>query len=291
MQEIVVLSGKGGTGKTSITGSLAALAKSKVLADGDVDAADLHLLMQPSIRETYEFRGGQTAVINDDKCTQCGLCQQVCRFNAIADYKIKSVSCEGCGFCANACPEQAITMQERLAGHYYVSDTTYGTLVHARMGIAQENSGKLVATVRQKARELAESQGVELIICDGPPGTGCPVISCLSGASLALLVTEPTLSGMHDLERVMEVCRHFSVPAAVAINKFDINEENSKQIENYCREQGAEVLAKIPYDNTVTEAMVHGKPVTSFGDGKASKEIKLLWQKVEKRLKNNQGRA
>ncbi len=289
MKEVVVLSGKGGTGKTSVVACFAALAKHSVLADCDVDAADLHLLLQPVIREKYDFWSGQVALIDEDKCTQCGLCQDVCRFKAIKDFRVVSVSCEGCGFCARICPAGAITMKENMAGQYFISDTNYGTLVHARLGIAQENSGKLVALVRQKARALAEKQAAEYIISDGPPGIGCPVISSLSGASLALLVTEPTLSGIHDLERVLEVCRHFDVPALVCINKYNINEDNTYRIENYCRCQGVDVIARIPFDKVVTEAMVHGLPVVKYCDGKVSRQINLLWQNVVERLTVRKG--
>jgi MinD superfamily P-loop ATPase len=287
MKEVVVLSGKGGTGKTSIVGSLAALAKSKVLADCDVDAADLHLLLQPVVREKHDFRSGQTAVIDTDKCTECGLCQEVCRFNAIEVFHVNSISCEGCGFCANVCPSGAITMQENIAGQWFTSDTKYGTLVHARLGIAQENSGKLVALVRQKAKALAEKQDAAYIICDGPPGIGCPVISSLSGANLALLVTEPTLSAIHDLERILQVCRHFDVPALVCINKYDINEKNTHRIEDYCLTQRTDVISRIPYDNVFTDAMVRGLPVIEYADGRVSRQINLLWQNIVDRLTNN----
>ena len=239
MQEVVVLSGKGGTGKTSIVGSFAALAKSKVLVDCDVDAATLHLLLQPAIREKHEFWSGQVAVIDEEKCTQCGLCQEQCRFAAIKDFNVDAISCEGCGFCSHICPAEAITMKENMAGHWFISDTRYGSLVHARLGIAQENSGKLVALVRQQARQMAEKKGADYIISDGPPGIGCPVISSLSGANLALLVTEPTLSGIHDLERVLGVCHHFGVPALVCINKYDINEDNTHQIEKLLSQSGS----------------------------------------------------
>jgi len=289
MKEIVVLSGKGGTGKTSIVGSLAALAKNKVMVDCDVDAADLHLLLQPVVREMNYFRGGHTAVIDEEKCLRCGLCQELCRFNAIKDYKVNPLSCEGCGFCMNVCPNGSIIMKENIAGQCFVSDTKYGTLVHARLGIAQENSGKLVALVRQKARVLAENQGIELIICDGPPGIGCPVISSLSGTSLALLVTEPTLSGIHDLERVLDVCRHFNVPAVVCINKCDINADNRHQIENYCQTQGVDVIAMIPFDRVVTDAMIKGLPVVEYSDGRVSRQIKLLWKNIEDRIKISKG--
>jgi len=287
MKEVVVLSGKGGTGKTSIVGSLAALAKNKVLADCDVDAADLHLLLEPVIKQKHEFWSGQVAVIDEEKCTQCGLCQELCRFKAIEDFKVDPVSCEGCGFCFHICPAEAVTMKENLSGHWFISDTKYGSLVHARLGIAQENSGKLVALVRQQAKLMAEKEGADCIISDGPPGIGCPVISSLSGASLALLVTEPTLSGIHDLERVLGVCRHFDIPALVCINKYDINQENTRQIESYCSSQGVEVASKIPFDNMVTEAMVQGLPVVEYSDNSVSREINLLWQNISRFLSKN----
>jgi MinD superfamily P-loop ATPase len=289
MREIVVLSGKGGTGKTSIVGSLAVLAKKKVLADCDVDAADLHLLLSPSIKQEQEFWSGQIAYIDADKCTQCGLCQQLCRFNAIKeykkDYKVDTISCEGCGFCSHICPAEAITMKENMAGYLFVSDTKYGPLVHARLGVTQENSGKLVALVRQRAKQIAEEQGLEYIISDGPPCIGCPVISSLSGANLALLVTEPTLSGMHDLDRVLDVCHHFGVPAMACINKYDINEENTGEIERYCRDEGIAVAAKIPFDNVVTEALVRGVPVVEYSRGKVSRELENLWEAASEAAK------
>ena len=287
MKEVVVLSGKGGTGKTSIVGSFAALAKDAVLVDCDVDAADLHLILQPVVRQKQEFWSGQIASIDESRCTRCGLCQELCRFKAINDFKVNRSSCEGCGFCSHICPSEAITMKENLAGHWFISDTRYGPLIHARLGIAQENSGKLVATVRKQAREIAEKQKMDYIISDGPPGIGCPVISSLSGASLALLVTEPTLSGIHDLERVLDVCHYFSVPALVCINKYDINEVNSRQIETYCHTEGADVVAKIPFDNVFTEAMVHGMPVVKYSADVVSRRIKHLWQNVAEILTNN----
>lgn len=284
MKEIVVLSGKGGTGKTSVVGSLAALAREKVMADCDVDAADLHLLLSPTVKEENEFRSGQVAVIDEEKCIECGLCQDLCRFDAINDFRVDPISCEGCGFCSHVCPVEAITMEESLSGHWFISDTRYGTLVNARLGIAQENSGKLVALVRKQAREIAERGNLDYIISDGPPGIGCPVISSLSGASLALLVTEPTLSGIHDLKRVLQVCRHFSVPALVCINKYDLNEDNTRRIEEYCQSQQVEIAAKIPFDNVVTEAIVRGQPVVECSDGQVTDEIKRLWQHITEML-------
>jgi len=286
MKEIVVLSGKGGTGKTSIVGSLAALAERKVLADCDVDAADLHLLLMPSVKQDNEFWSGQVACIDPDKCTQCGLCQELCRFNAISEFRVAPISCEGCGFCVHICPVEAITMKENLSGRLFISDTRYGPLVHARLGIAQENSGKLVAQVRQQAKRIAEEQGLDYIISDGPPGIGCPVISSLSGASLALLITEPTMSGIHDLERILGVCSHFGVPSLVCINKYDINEENTRQVVKYCHSQGVEVAARVPFDNAVTEALVRGVPVVEYSNGVVSQAIERLWNDVCETLKD-----
>ena len=284
MKELVVLSGKGGTGKTSLVGSLAVLAPGKVLADADVDAPDLHLLLQPKVRQEEEFWSGQLAFIDEDKCTQCGLCEELCRFKAIKDYRVDEFSCEGCGFCSQICPVEAIQMRERMAGHWYISETRYGPLVHARLGIAQENSGKLVALVRSKAKALAEESHSDYIITDGPPGIGCPVISSLTGAGLALLITEPTLSGMHDLGRILGVCQHFSIPALVCINKYDLNEENSHRIEAYCRDRGIKLAGRIPFDNAVTEAMAQGVPVVEYANGEICRGIERIWQELEKAL-------
>ncbi len=280
MKELVVLSGKGGTGKTSLVASFAALAQGKVLCDCDVDAADLHLILQPTVCEANEFWSGQTAVIDEEKCTQCGLCQQLCRFQAVRDFKVDAKSCEGCGFCFRICPAGAVTMQEKLAGHWFISDTRYGPLVHAKLGVAQQNSGKLVTLIRQRAKQIAEENGLLYIISDGPPGIGCPVISSLSGANLALLVTEPTLSGIHDLERVVAVCRHFGVPALVCINKYDINDENTLRIERWCVDQGLKIAGKIPFSNVFTESIAKRIPVVeNLSDGIA-RQIKLLWESI-----------
>ena len=284
MKELVVLSGKGGTGKTSIVGSFAVLAKKKVLADCDVDAADLHLLLNPSVKEENEFWSGQVAFIDEEKCTQCGLCQDICHFAAIKDSRVDPIACEGCGFCSHICPVEAITMKESLSGYWFMSDTKYGPLVHARLGIAEENSGKLVALVRQQAKQIAKSEGLDYIISDGPPGIGCPVISSLAGANIALLVTEPTLSGMHDLERIIGVCQHFGVPALVCMNKYDINKNNTRQIEDYCYNQEIEVISEIPFDNVVTEAMVRGLPVVEYKQNGVTHQIEMLWQSISELL-------
>ena len=281
MKEVVVISGKGGTGKTTVVASLAVLVRSKVMVDCDVDAADLDLLLKPVTQKRHEFWSGQKAVIDEEKCTQCGLCQDVCRFAAITDeFRVDPVSCEGCGFCYHVCPIEAIVMQDNLSGNWFVSETKYGPLVHARLGIAQENSGKLVAMVRQQAKLIAEKQGLDYILSDGPPGIGCPVISSLSGVNLAVIITEPTLSGIHDLDRVIGVCQHFGVRPTVGINKYDINETNSRQIENYCQSRSIEVAARIPYDNVVTEALVQEVPVVEYSDNGVSRQIKTLWERV-----------
>ena len=222
MKELVVLSGKGGTGKTSIVGSFAALADKKIMADCDVDAADLHLILNPQTLEENEFWSGQVAEIDESKCTQCGLCSELCRFEAISQYKVDTFLCEGCEFCYQVCPADAITMRQNMSGKWYVSKTRYGMLVHAKLGIAQENSGKLVSVVRQKAREIAKERSLEYIITDGPPGIGCPVISSLSGSNKALIVTEPTISGLHDMDRILGLCEHFKIEALVCVNKYDI---------------------------------------------------------------------
>jgi len=204
----------------------------------------------------------------------------VCHFDAINNFRVDPIPCEGCGFCYQVCPAEAITMKECLSGHWFISETGYGPLVHARLGTAEENSGKLVALVRQEAKRIANEQELSYIISDGPPGIGCPVISSLSGVNLAVIVTEPTLSGMHDLDRVIGVCHHFKIPIMVGINKYDLNEDNSRQIESYCHSQGIKVAAKIPFDNIVTEALVQGLPVVEYSDNKVSQQIKVLWQNI-----------
>jgi len=284
MKEVVVVSGKGGTGKTSIVGSIAALAEDKVLADCDVDAADLHLLLNPTIRQQNEFWSSQVAVIDDGKCTECGLCQDICRFDAISGFKVNPIFCEGCGFCSRICPDEAITMKDRLSGDWFISETRYGPLVHAKLGIGEGNSGKLVAIVRQEARAIAEKENFKYIVTDGPPGIGCPVISSLSGATAALLVTEPTLSAIHDLERVLGVCHHFSVPAMVCINKCDLNDENVRDIETFCSRQGVDIVSRIPMDNVFIESLVRGLPVVEYSKNGVSTILASLWDTVSNKL-------
>lgn len=285
MKQLTIISGKGGTGKTTIAASFAALAENPVIADCDVDAADLHLLLHPKIKEKIEFEGAKLAVIDMEQCTGCGECEEKCRFGAVKietdRAKIDIVLCDGCGVCAHVCPAHAITLLDKLAGYAFVSDTKYGPMVHAELGIAEEASGKLVTLVRNKAREIAEKENREMVIIDGPPGIGCPVIASLSGVDAALIVTEPTLSGLHDMERVLDVANHFGIRTAVCINMHDINEENSKRIAEFCQQNRIEVVGKVPYDPVVTKAMVAGKPVVEFCNGEASNTIKEMWRKVE----------
>lgn len=283
MKQIVIISGKGGTGKTVITGAFAALAKNKVMADCDVDAADLHLLLEPQIKEQHTFKSGATAFINKELCTQCGKCIEVCRFDAVSkDFVIDSVSCEGCAFCSFACPVKAVKMEENTSGEWFISDTRFGSMVHAKLGIAEENSGKLVSLVRQKAKEVAESEKSDWIIIDGSPGIGCPVIASLGGVNCALVVTEPTLSGLHDADRVIKVAKHFGVPTRLAINKYDLNLEMTKNIEKYCKDNNIQLIGKIAFDKSVVEAMVEGKTIIEYTDGKAKREISEMWGRVEK---------
>lgn len=287
MKQLVIISGKGGTGKTIMSAAIATLAQNKVMADCDVDAANLYLLLQPEIQETQTFMGGEKARIDVEKCTQCRECVDVCRFDAIVEKEdeeivIDSISCEGCGVCSHVCPADAIKMEKAISGEWYVSKTKYGPFVHARLGIGEENSGKLVAEVRKKAKEIAEQNNMDFVIIDGPPGIGCPVISSLSGTDLALVVTEPTLTGIHDMERAVQMAHHFQTQTACCINKFDINLQNSAQIESWCKKNSIPLLGKIPFDEEVTKSMVQGIPLTEFTNNSASKEMKNMWQKLYK---------
>jgi MinD superfamily P-loop ATPase len=282
MKQIVVISGKGGTGKTVLTGSFAALAKNKVMVDCDVDAADLYLLLHPVVKERYEFRSGQTAVIDNKLCKKCGKCVEVCRFKAIkSDFSIERFSCEGCALCSHICPHGAIFMEENVAGEWFISDTKYGSFVHAKLGIAEENSGKLVAQIRQAAKELAEKQTLDYVIIDGPPGIGCPVIASLSGADCALIVTEPTLSGWHDAQRVMEVAKHFHVPVKLVVNKYDLNSVITGKIEVFCSRQGVPVIGKIIFDKTVVQALVAGKTIVEYSQSAAGDEVRKIWRNLQ----------
>jgi MinD superfamily P-loop ATPase len=314
LKQLVILSGKGGTGKTTVAAALVHLASQEapiVFADADVDAANLELVLEPTVQETHNFVSGKLAVIDPSLCEGCGICAEVCRYDAIVApsstpqpppsppqageregvpppaagegeraYQVEPIACEGCAACFYQCPTEAIRLDDPVAGQWFRSDTRFGPLFHAHLFAGQENSGKLVTTVKQQGRLRALDEGCEWLIVDGPPGIGCPVISASAGADLALLVVEPTVSGVHDLERVLATTNHFRVPALVAINKADINPARADEIAAFCREQGVEVVGRIPYDDVVTEAMVQGLPVTAFKDGAVAAELKRVWQRV-----------
>ena len=281
MKQIVVISGKGGTGKTVLTASFAALAKNAVLADCDVDAADLHLLLRPKVKERHEFRSGKTARIDKKFCERCGKCIAVCRFNAISeDFTVDPVSCEGCGICGLICPVEAVKMEENLSGKWFISETKYGPMVHAKLGIAKENSGKLVTLVRQNAKRIAEGENKDYVIIDGPPGIGCPVIASLANVDLALIITEPTLSGIHDMERVAEVTRHFGIYTKVVINKYDINLKNTQNIQKICQNKAIEILAQLPFSENVSRSLVKGMPIVEFCNDQIARDITVLWEKI-----------
>jgi MinD superfamily P-loop ATPase len=279
MKQITVISGKGGTGKTILTASFAALAEKACFVDCDVDAADLHLLLHPTLKEKHVFRSGSTARIDKDKCRECGECIDTCRFVAISDdYVVDPISCEGCAICSYICPSQAISMEENISGEWYISATKYGPFVHAKLGIAEENSGKLVMQIRQAAQSIATAERLEYVIIDGPPGIGCPVIASLSGVDLALVVTEPTIAGIHDMERILDVTDHFSITAKIVINKYDINLKNSKFITEICQGRNVEVLARLPFSEEIVQSMVRGIPMTEFSRDGVAEAISDLWQ-------------
>lgn len=286
MKQLVVISGKGGTGKTVITAAFASLAENKVMADCDVDAADLYILLNPEVIERHGFSGGKTAVINKAKCDNCGTCIAQCRFDAISEetFTVDPISCEGCGVCFRICPKGAIKMENNQSGEWYISRTAYGPFVHAKLGIAEENSGKLVAIVRQTAKLIAEKENRNLVIIDGPPGIGCPVISSITGADAVLVVTEPTLSGMHDMSRVLELAGHFKIKSFVAVNKYDLNMHMSDEIEMYCRKNKAIFVGRIPFDPVITEALVNRKNIIEYAKGTAPERVKDIWHVIKNEL-------
>lgn len=284
MKQIAVVSGKGGTGKTSLVASLAALARGRaVYADCDVDAPDLHLILQPTVVERRDFFGIKRAYIDGSKCTQCGSCQEACRFEAIRDFQVNPALCEGCGVCRLVCPADAVALTESLAGYAYISDTRFGPLVHAELFPGEEASGKLVAMVREMARILAASKKLDLVLIDGSPGIGCPVIASLTGVDLALVVTEPTITAEHDLERILDVADHFGINTAVCINKCDLNPEAARRIENLCQERAVMVAGRLPYHPSVAEAMVTGRAVVEAG-GPVAAAIREMYSILEKQL-------
>ena len=295
MKELVVISGKGGTGKTSIVASFAALARNMVLADCDVDAADLHLVLEPKSIEREIFKAGKKARIMKGHCTACGKCEEVCVFDAVyydgpgngkveKTFRIDPIACEGCGVCFYFCDYDAIEFKEAECGHWFVSETRFGPMVHAKLGVAEENSGKLVTLVRKEARDLALKYKKDLLIIDGPPGIGCPVIASVTGVDMVLVVTEPTMSGFHDLKRVRELTRHFDIPTFVCVNKYDINPELTSQIEIEADKEDSKVIGKVRYDPSVTKAQIKGLSVVEYTNNGVSEDIRSLWDQVLKMM-------
>jgi MinD superfamily P-loop ATPase len=291
VKELVVISGKGGTGKTSIAAAFACLAQNAVLADCDVDAADLHLVLLPTVRQQSDFSGGKKASINASKCIGCGKCADMCRFEAIhlngqaneivqKTYTVDPFSCEGCKVCVEFCPVNAISFEPAINGKWFISDTRFGPMIHAKLGIAEENSGKLVTLIRQKAKEIAAEQKRAYLIIDGSPGIGCPVIASITGADLVLVVTEPTLSGKHDLERVAELTKTFGIETMVCINKYDINPRMSDVISEEARKRGLKVIGAIPYDESFTKAQIMRATVIEYTSGYIAEKVKALWREV-----------
>ena len=291
MKELVVISGKGGTGKTSIVAAFAALARNAVFADCDVDAADLHLVLEPKIKQKSDFSGGKRAAIVAEKCIGCGKCQDLCRFEAIhfngqandvvdRTFTIDPISCEGCKVCVEFCPVDAIEFSDCVNGQWFISDTRFGTMVHARLGIAEENSGKLVTVIRKEAKRIAQEQKKDLLIVDGSPGIGCPVIASITGADLVLVVTEPTLSGKHDLDRVSKLTENFGIKTLVCINKADINPQIAGQISEEAQQRGLKIVGKIPYDEAFTKAQIMKATVIEYTGGDITQRVKALWGEV-----------
>ncbi len=281
MKELVVISGKGGTGKTSIVAGLASLAEKKIMTDCDVDASDLHLVLTPLSSESQIFTSGIIAEIDKKECTACGKCIKICRFDAIKDdFTIDNFACEGCGVCAHFCPAGAIKLIEKDSGEWFVSETRHGTMVHAKLALAEGNSGKLVSLVRKEANRIGTEEGADLIITDGSPGIGCPVIASIAGANLVLIVTEPSVSGIHDMKRIVELTRHFKIKTMLCINKHDLNDENTGSIESYCKDNNIEIAARIPYDTDFVKAQVERKSIVEYSEGEASQEIKNMWEKI-----------
>jgi MinD superfamily P-loop ATPase len=289
MQELVVLSGKGGTGKTTVTGALAALWLRVVLVDCDVDAANLHLITRPQVRREYSFTASSRANVDMAKCNQCGICLDYCRFKAIGtdgdSFYVDQLACEGCALCSHICPEKAIELHLVESGKWLVSDTPFGPLLDGRLAPAQGNSGKLVTLLRSKAQELARSRDIELTIIDGPPGIGCPTVASITGASYALIVTEPSQSAFHDLLRVIELIRHFGIPIGICINKCDINADITEEIEGFALESGIRVLAKLPYQTAVTRAQTEKRTIVESTDGELVDQIAYLHDGLVRELK------
>lgn len=285
MKEIVIISGKGGTGKTSITAAFAGLGPDKIMADCDVDAADLHLVLSPKVQEENDFISGELALIDPQTCTQCGLCQEKCRFEAIStDYQVKKENCEGCALCLHVCPAEAIKMEPRLCGQWFKSQTRFGPLIHATLGIGEENSGRLVTLLRKQAHDLAEKLGKDMVLVDGSPGIGCPVIASLTNTDLALVVTEPTISGVSDLKRVCSLTRHFKIKTLVLINKADLNPGLAEEIKTFCLAEEIPLIGCLPYATNFTQAQIKKQNIVEFDPQGIGKKVKEIWQEVEKHL-------
>jgi len=285
MKQVAIISGKGGTGKTSLTAAFAAFASPAVTVDCDVDAADLHLILRPETKAAHELQGGLKACIDLKTCIQCGQCRDLCRYEAInEEFHIDPFECEGCGVCADCCPVEAVTMTRGKAGDWFESETRFGPLVHARLGIAQENSGKLVAQIRDRAREIAEERKLSLVLIDGPPGIGCPVISSITGTDLVVVVTEPTPSGLHDMKRVLNLVQHFRIPAAICVNKADLDPEQTREVALLSGAEGFEYLGGIPFDHVVTKAMMEEKALPELGHNTVTAAIAKIWERVENML-------
>ena len=294
-KELVIISGKGGTGKTSIVASFAALANKAVLADCDVDAADLHLVLDPKTVKREKFSGGSRARIKSGHCVACGKCEELCRFDAIyfdgpgngkvsKTYRVDPIGCEGCGVCAWFCTTKAIEFGTVVNGEWFISDTRCGPMVHAKLGVAEENSGKLVSLVRAEAKKIAEERKLDLLLIDGSPGIGCPVIASIAGADMVLAVTEPTLSALHDLQRVADLTKHFDIETLVCINKWDLNEDIASEVEKRAAQRGLKVAGKVRYDRAVTEAQIKGLSVVEYASDGIASEIRELWDNVHAAL-------
>ncbi|WP_421902583.1 ATP-binding protein [Maridesulfovibrio sp.] len=285
MKQLVVISGKGGTGKTSVVSGLASLGPKKVLADCDVDAADLHLILHPEIRDTHDFFSGERPEINPDLCTQCGLCAEHCKFDAISkDFTIMPEKCEGCGVCSYVCPVEAVSTAPRLCGQWFRSETRFGQMIHAELGIGEENSGKLVTTVRNASAEVGEELGAELVLVDGSPGVGCPVIASLTNADLAVFVAEPTISAVHDLKRVHKLTEHFKIPSMAIINKCGINAEQENEIKSFCAEKEILLAGELPYDTIFSKAQLAGQSAVEYDPDGMGKKIEAIWNTMEANL-------
>jgi MinD superfamily P-loop ATPase len=284
-KQVVIISGKGGTGKTTLTAAFAALAKNPVVADCDVDAADLYILLKPEIKQSFSYAGGKKAVIDPVSCTGCSACEMYCRFDAIHNFQVDPLACEGCGFCYRICPENAVELKEVLSGYYYESTYTGGDFLYASLQPGEGNSGKLIGEVKNRANSIAEHSKKEWYLVDGPPGIGCPVNASLTGADYVIIITEPTVSGLHDLERVVQVVNRFKIPAAVVINKYDLNLNMTKKIEAFASRINMQIAGKIPFDETVDKALIAGRNIIEFEESPAALEIFNIWNEV-KQLKN-----